>query len=141
MSYPDRVSVEEQAYDFASHLALRSQVALAKEQLTQVNSLADEILKGFPVNAVRKCRQFKKETNSWVFEDMVVNFDLPKVVGLVSENLTVELCLDFLSSSPSSMARMQKLIREAAKEIAFDALDLESNPFLDLRDLREMAEE
>lgn len=141
MSYTDRVSVEEQAYDFMSHLALRSQVALAKEQLSQVNSIADEILKGFPVNAVRKCRQFKKETNSWVFEDMVVNFDLPKVVGLVSENLTVELCMALLNGSESSLKRMQSLIVEAAKELAFDALDLQSNPFIDLRDLREMAEE
>jgi hypothetical protein len=46
-----------------------------------------------------------------------------------------------LRGEPSALFQMQRLVSDAAQAVAFDALNLWSNPFIDLEALRDMAEQ
>lgn len=136
-----RVSQEEIAYDIATTNALREAIETAQDQLERVNDAAKAILSGHAIIDTRKLNVFIKEKNAYEYQRVPVNFSMKNVADLVAEEITQELCHELLRGTPAALFQMQKIIGEAAHQVAFDALNLSSDPFIDLNDLRETASE
>lgn len=134
-----RVRIEEEAYDRISANAEREAIATAVEQLQQVQEVARAILNGHAVIDTRMQRVFVKSAGSYQSEMRSVTFSMKQVADLFAEEITPALCIGLLRGEPSALFSAQKIIGDAAHEVAFDALNLWSSPFTDYSDLMETA--
>lgn len=110
----------------------------ANEQMDQVNEMAKKLLAGFPYTITRAVSEWKNGHHTTVIRPLT--FSMQHVSDLVSEKITPPLCAGLLRGEPSALSSVQQIINEAAQEVAFDALDLSSNPFIDYESLKQVAE-
>lgn len=112
----------------------------ARDQLAQVEALAKSFLSGHTLTDART--QWVFEGNTRVLKQLDVTFGMADIAGLVSDELRdkPEIFTRLLQGDPSAIFEIQKLIGDSAHEVAFDALNLELDPFVDYEVLKASAE-
>lgn len=138
MNMPCGNTAAEFEYDRRNQVNELSESQIAVEQMKQVQELAKSFLKGFTLTDTRRVNVFEGPTR--VVKLMTITFGMRQVNDLVSERITEALCLGLYNDTEQSRFDIQKIIGDAAHEVAFEALDLESNPFVDLNDLKDALE-
>lgn len=129
---PCRVNSELNAF-LASEKSLDDNATritkLAMDQLARVEQLAREISNGFSFTDVRNIDG----------ESVSLTFSMRNVADFISEQITPEICTGLMRGEPTTLFEIQKMIGDAALHVAFEALNLASNPFLDYDDLESEA--
>ena len=132
-------SLDEINHDISQAQLERQGIATATEQMSQVSELAKSFLNGHSLTDLRRSYVFEGPTR--VLKLLPVTFGMKQVADLVQEKITPELCLGLYRGEPKALFSVQKIVGDAAHEIAFDALNLESSPFLDYSELKEISEQ
>lgn len=135
------VNLAESAYDRANTNAEREAIAVALEQMNRVEDTARSILNGHAIVDVRIVHDFDDETGLWVTKKVTCTFNMQSVSDEFVNGVTPALCLGLHRGEPEALFEAQKMIGDAAQAVAFDALNLWSDPFLDLDNLRKAAEQ
>lgn len=124
---PCAVSADLSLYlDQLERQANQSQTNLAKTQLAKVEDLARKFSSGF---------SFTTQSA----DGQKLTYSMRDVADRFSESISPELCASILHGDQSSLTKAQEQILQASLEIAFEALGLESAPFLDYNDLESEA--
>lgn len=134
------VAIAERKHDEATALNSVTERRIAVRQLELVQDAASRIIAGHSYSAMRDSNRFDKELQKSVPCRVEINFRMDHVTALVSERVTNEIYVGLFRGEPLALRQMQKLVRECAEEIAFDALGFDSEPFLDIDALRDAAE-
>ena len=128
-------------HDLSQAQLEREGIAIALEQMTLVEDAAKRILSGHTIVDMRTSRIYNMRSGAHETKLSAVSFSMRSVADLVQEEITPELCLGLHRGEPQALFSAQKIVGEAAHEVAFDALNLWSDPFLDYAELKETAEQ
>lgn len=135
------VATAELNNDLSQSELEREATAIALEQMTLVEDAAKRILSGHTIIDMRTSRIFNMLSGVHETKRSAVPFSMRSVADLVQEKITPALCLGLHRGEPQALFLAQKIVGDAAHEIAFDALNLWSSPFLDYDELKETAEQ
>lgn len=134
-------SLAELNHDLHQAQLEREATAIALEQMTLVEDAAKRILSGHTIVDMRTSRIYNTLSGVHEVKRSAVPFSMRSVADLVQEKITPELWLGIHRGEPQALFSVQKIVGDAAHEVAFDALVLESNPFLNYEELKEIVEQ
>lgn len=145
MNFPCRVTQELNDYEHSNSINELIRIArdheLAISQLERVQQTALGFMNNMNTIVTQRKNTFDSLERKYVVKDVQVVYGMEKVAERFCEGITASMVLGLLKGEPQALHKAQYLIGEAAHEIAFEALDLASNPFLDLEELRNAAGE
>lgn len=136
MNYQCATSQAEINHDQTQAQLAVEQFATAKEQLAQVNNLAKGFLTGQKFVDIRKVGAVV----DGIQRQVQITYSMKDVSEAAGAELSAQNCYELMRGTPKALFDMQRLIGEAAHTVAFDALNLWSEPYADLNELREAAE-
>lgn len=113
----------------------------AKEQAEMVNNRAKLLLLGQSFDSMIYGYHYDKDIGESLMGKHVKNFSMKNVEVRFSEIIPDGLIKDVYAGDLGAITKLQSVIWQAAKEIAFQSLDLESAPYADLEVLEAYAEE
>ncbi len=135
------ISQAELNHDISQAQLEREGIAFALEQMTLVEDQAQSFLNNHTLTVRRMAIAFDCTNGKPLKKLRDITFGMRQVANVVMEKITPELCLGIRNGEPQAFSDIQKIVGDAAHEVAFDALDLESNPFLNYKELKETAEQ
>lgn len=136
-----RVAQDELNHDINLYQLEREANAIALEQMKLVEDQAKSFLNNHTLTVERATYSFDGINGATARKPRNITFGMKHVANLVMEKITPELCLGLHRGEPQALFSVQKIVGDAAHKVAFDALDLESGPFLTYEDLKEFAEQ
>lgn len=114
-----------------------SQERLAKNQWERVQEVAKLILVGGTFTDRRYVRVW--ERTCFVAKQVDLTFSMKEVAEMCKECIDENIFIEFKDGKEAALFKLEKFIGEMAHEVAFDALDLQSSPFIDLESLKSVA--
>jgi hypothetical protein len=131
-------SIAEINHDIATSKNSVNEYFIAVEQMEKVSEAAKRILAGHSISAMRHTSRWDAKLEKSLPAYERIKFCMDQVTVLFIERVTNEMLMGL--TNPLIILQMQKLVRECAEEVAFDALNFDSSPFIDVESLRAAAE-